>query len=121
MADYSPKFTPGRDFTLTAGAAILGGQLLYVSGSNAVSPTTASTPSWLGVARQDAAQGDKVVVTRGGVQIVVASGGINAGDRVIPGAAGKVVTIGAGNAAHAVGTALTTAADTALVTVAFDR
>lgn len=121
MGDYSPKFKPGADITLSAGAAIVGGQLLFVSGVNLVSPTTASVPNWAGVARQDAALGEKVVVTRGGVQKLIASGGITAGDRVIPGTAGKVVTIGAGNVAHSVGTALTTVADGALVLVLMDR
>lgn len=121
MGDYSPKFKPGMDITLSAGATIVGGQLLFVSGVNLVSPTAASVPNWAGVARQDTATGDKVVVSRGGVQKLVASGGINAGDRVIPAAAGRVITIGAGNVAHSVGTALTTVADGAVVLVLMDR
>lgn len=121
MADYSPKFTPGNDFTQTAGAAIVGGQLLVVSAANTVIASSASAANWLGVARFDAASGDKVTVTRGGVQRLVASGAINAGERVIPATAGKVATIAAGNVAHSVGTALTTVADGALVTVALDR
>ena len=118
MGDYSPKFKPGQDVTLTAGADITGGQLLYVSGVNTVAPTTASTASWFGVARQDTKSGDKVVVCRGGVQKPVASGAITAGDRVIPGAAGTVVS---STAANSVGTALTTAANGATVLVAMDR
>ena len=120
MADHSPKFLPGQNVTLTAGAAITGKQLLYVSGVNTVSPTTASTPAWIGVARQDTASGEKVVIVRGGVQELISSGAIAAGDRVIPGAAGAVVTIGAGNAAHTVGTALTAAASNRVL-VALDR
>ena len=121
MGDYSPKFTPGRDFTLTAGAAITGGQLLVISAANTVIPTSASTAAWVGIARQDAANGDKVVLTRGGVQWIKADGAIAAGARVIPSSNGRVITIGAGNAAHSVGTALTTVADGALVLVAMDR
>lgn len=121
MADYSPKFKPGHDITLAASAAVTGGQLVVVSGVNTVAPSSTSTPSWVGIARQDAGVGDKVVVTRGGVQKPVASGAITAGDRVLPAAAGRVATIGAGAAANSVGTALTTAADGAIVLVLMDR
>lgn len=121
MPDYSPKFKPGDDITLTTSAAVLGGQLVAVTGSNTVGPTTASTPAWAGVARQDSPTGDKVVVTSGGVQKIAAAGAVTAGDRVIPAAAGRVATIGAGNAAHSVGTALTTVADGATVLVLMDR
>lgn len=122
MGDYSPKFKPGQDITLTASATITGGQLLSVSGVGTVAPTSTAGPTWLGVARQDAANGEKVVVSRGGVQRLTAGGAITAGARVIPAAAGKVVTIGAGSADHTVGTALTTtAADGDIVDVAMDR
>lgn len=121
MADYSPKFTPGRDFTQSASATIVGGNLLVVSGPGTVAPSGGSNPAWLGVARYDAAIGGLVTVTRGGVQKLVASGAITAGDRVLPAAAGKVITIGAGAAANTVGTALNTVVDGALCLVAMDR
>lgn len=121
MVDYTPVFAPGKDITLTASADILGGQLVSVSGINTVAPTSAASSIWLGVARQDAKTGEKVVITRGGVQLLTASGAIAAGARVIPGTTGRVVTIGAGNEDHAVGIALTTAADAAKVRVAMDR
>lgn len=121
MGDYSPKFKPGQDVTLTASATITGGQLLIVSGVNTVAPSGGASALYAGVARQDTASGDKVVVTRGGVQKIVASGAITAGDRVIPAAAGKVATIASGSTAHAVGTALTTVADGATVLVLMDR
>jgi predicted RecA/RadA family phage recombinase len=120
MADWSPKFKPGQDITLTAGATITGGQLLQVSAANTVIPTSAAGPTWIGVAAQDAANGEKVVVRRGGVAKLISSGAIAAGARVIPGAAGVVVTIGAGSADHTVGTALEAAAGN-LVLVAMDR
>lgn len=122
MADHSPKFAPGKDFTLTAGAAITGKQLLMVStaADNTVIPTSGVVSTWLGVARQDTASGDKVVVTRGGVQWLISSGAIVRGARVVPGAAGVVTTIGASDEDTAVGTALTTAANN-LVLVAMDR
>ncbi|TKV61862.1 DUF2190 family protein [Nakamurella flava] len=120
MVDHLPKFKPGQDVTLTAGAAITGKQLLYVSGAGAVSPTTASTANWLGVARQDTAAGDKVVVTKGGFQKLLASGSIAAGDLVVPAAGGAVATLGGGNAAHRVGVAVEAAAS-GQVLVAMDR
>ena len=107
MATHVHLFNPGESVTFTAGAAITGGQLLFVSGNRTLSPTTASTPAWYGTAAFDAAVGEKVTALRGGVQRIVASGAIAAGDRVIPAAAGKVATLGAGDASHAVGIALT--------------
>lgn len=122
MADYSPKFKPGADITLTAGAAITGGQLVMVStaADNTVIPTSGVVSSWLGVARQDAAIGEKVVVTRGGVQTLISSGAIVRGARVVPGAAGVVTTIGASDEDNAVGTALASAASNRVL-VAMDR
>ncbi len=121
MADYSPKFKPGDDITFVASAAVTGGQLVIVSGVNSVAPSGGASAIWVGVARQDAAITENVVVCRGGVQKIVASGAITAADRVLPAAAGKVITIGAGSTAHAVGTALTTVADGAVVLVLMDR
>lgn len=121
MPDYSPEFKPGQDITLTASADIDGGQLVSVSGSNAVAPADAGDVNWVGIARQDAKTGEKVVVTRGGVQKPVASGAITAGDRVAAAADGQVATLGAGDASTAVGTALTTAADGDTVRVVTDR
>lgn len=107
MGSFVHLFNPGDSVTFTAGADVTGGQLLYVSGNRTLSPTTASTPAWYGTAGYDAKSGEKVTALRGGVQRIVASGTIAAGDRVIPAAAGKVATLGAGDATHAVGIALT--------------
>ena len=122
MGEARIKFKPGQDITLTAGADITGGQLVQVStaADNTVIPTSAAGATWLGVARQDALSGEKVVIARGGVQTLISSGAIVRGARVIPGAAGVVVTIGAGSADHSVGTALASAAGN-LVLVAMDR
>lgn len=63
MADYEPvnsaKNTP---FTMTAGAAITGGQLLQVTADKTVSPTTANTQRAIGVAAFDAPSGGRVSV-----------------------------------------------------------
>lgn len=112
MADYAPLFVPGQDFTLQASATITGGQLLAISGSETVAPTGSGTAIGLGVAARDAASGDKVLVRCGGVQRIVASGAVTAGDLLIPAAAGKVSTQAPGTASnYVVGRALNTVAD----------
>lgn len=110
MADYIPKFKPGEDITMTAGAAITGGLLVAVTAANTVQHVSGATAAWLGVARQDAASGAKVAVTSGGVQELTAGGAIAVGAMVIPAATGKVVTVGAGTFGQNVGIALTAAA-----------
>lgn len=110
MADYMPIFKPGEDITLTAGAAINAGELVYASAANTVLKTSAATAAWVGVAKTDAASGAKVGVTSGGVQELTAGGAIAIGVNVIPAADGKVVTVGAGTAFTVVGIAITTAA-----------
>lgn len=118
MGDYSPKFKPGADITLAAGGAIVGGNVLVVTGANTVTASTATSAAFAGIARQDAASGEKVVVTRGGVQKLVASVAVNPGDRVCPAAAGKVAV----NATNSFGTALTAAAaDGATCLVLMDK
>lgn len=122
MADYVSVFKPGEDLTMTAAATITGGQLVYVSAANSVTPTAGATAAWLGVATTDAANGAKVGITSGGVQEVTASGAVAVGDVLIPAAAGKVAAIGGGtNYAQVVGIALTAAADAAKARVRFVR
>lgn len=122
MAEYIPIFKPGEDITMTAGAAITGGRLVFVSAANTVQETAGATAAWLGVATTDAASGAKVGVTSGGVQEVTASGAVAVGDVLVPAAAGRVAAIGAGtNYAQQVGVALTAAADGAKIRVKFTR
>ena len=130
MAEYLPLYKPGREITRDASAAITGGQLVGVSGSGTVAPTTASQASWVGVAGFDAASGDKVTVYTGGVQRITASGAVTAGDQLVAAASGQVSTLAAtatavaadiNNARAVVGTALTTAASGALVEVQMAR
>lgn len=112
MADYIPVFKPGEDLTMTAAATITGGQLVYVSAANSVTPTAGATAAWLGVATTDATSGQKVGITSGGVQEITASGAVAVGDVLIPASNGRVAAIGAGtNYAQVVGIALTAAAD----------
>lgn len=92
MADYLPKFKPGGTVTATASADVTGGQLLEISGNYQVRPAGAASTKVFGVAGQDTANGSSVTVHRGGVQRLVASGAIAAGDSVQAAAGGKVAT-----------------------------
>lgn len=130
MADYLPLYKPGQSITRQASAAITGGQLCGVSGSGTVAPTTAAQASWVGTAAFDAVSGDKVTLHQGGIQRLVASGAVTAGDLLVAAANGQVSTLAAvttptaadvTNTRAIVGTALTTAANGALVEVQMDR
>jgi hypothetical protein len=62
MSDYLPVYTPGQAFTLTASAAITGGQLLEVTGSGTVGPAAAGSVKVVGVAAFDCASGARITV-----------------------------------------------------------
>lgn len=111
MADHIPFWKPGADVTLTASAAVTGGQVVMISGNDSVAPASAASAAWFGVAAFDAAAGDKVTVHRGGVHPLTASGAIAAGANVITAAAGAVATLGAGTPDQVVGIAVSAAAN----------
>lgn len=125
MAEYLPVFTPATAITLTASAAITGGQLVAVSGNGTVGPAGANSAAYVGIAAHDAATNDRLAVwPRGMVHEAVASGSITAGAQLACAAAGEVASVAAAsgntaadiNAARSiVGIALTTAADDAKV------
>jgi hypothetical protein len=122
MAEYVPLHQPGKAFTRIASAAIVGGQLLRVSGSGTVAPTSAASADWLGVAGHDANTGDPVTVYSEAVQRLTASGAITAGSTVEGAASGQLAAHTNGtNDINVVGLALTTAASGALVEVSFLR
>lgn len=123
MAEYVPLYKPGQAITLQASATITAGQLVSVSGSGTVAPSSAADAAWLGVAAYDAASGDKVTIFCGGTQKIVAgTGGITAGQLVHAGASGTVVTHTNGtNDYNIVGVALTTATATNLVQIQMNR
>lgn len=130
MADYAPRFAPGEAITLAASGTITGGNLVAVSGSGTVDVAGANALNWVGVAAFDVVSGDKLTIRTGGVQKLVASGTVTAGDIVVCAAAGKVSTLAAvttptaadvTNTRARVGIALTTAADTATVDVQMER
>lgn len=122
MADYSPVYTGGVvPWTSTASAAITGGQVLIVTGSGTVGPSTADSAVVAGVAAHDAASGARVSVwpLDGCIHELVASGAITAAGGVNADAAGQVKASGTGIPTQAaagalIGTALTTAAGSPL-------
>jgi len=122
MAEYLPLKAPGQSISMTASAAITGGQLVRVSGSGTVAPTSAASADWLGVAAADAASGAVVTVFSGGVQRCTASGAVTAGANVEGAAAGAVASHTNGTAdANIVGLALTSATNGNPVNVQFLR
>lgn len=115
MAEYAPLFMPGDVITCTTSAAVTGGRLAAVSGNGVVAHAGAASTAVIGVFAHDAASGALVAVHgRGQVHVSTAAGAITAGDRVNAAATGTVATAAA--AVANIGVAMTTAADTALVT-----
>jgi hypothetical protein len=120
MADYEPLFD--QSHTRQASAAITGGQLLIVSGSGTVAPSSAATASWVGVAAFDAPSGGTVGVYTEGIQRLVASGTITAGQLVEAAASGQVAAHTNGtNDVNVVGLALTSVTVGQLVEVSLLR
>jgi hypothetical protein len=131
MAEYAPRYAPGADITSQASATTTAGQLVSVSGDGTVAPSGANDTAWVGVAAFDAASGAKVTIRTGGVQRLVNTGGVTAGDMVVASAtAGTVATLAAvttptaadvTNSRAIVGVCLTTATTTNLVDVLMER
>jgi hypothetical protein len=130
MAEYLPVKNPGQALPLAASATITAGQLVAVSGVSTVAAAGANSANWLGVAAFDAASGDVVTVLSGGVQELVTTGTVTAGDLVVAAAAGTVSTLAAvttptaadvTNTRAILGVALTTATTGLKVQVKLDR
>lgn len=122
MAEYLPLYKPGQAVTSQASATVTGGQLLIVSGSGTVAPSSAATHSWVGVAAFDAASGAKVTYFGGGIQRLTATGSITAGNTVEAATAGTVAAHTNGtNDVNIIGVALTTVTTGNVVEVAFVR
>lgn len=122
MADYVALAKPGQSFGHTTSAAVTAGQVLVVSATNTVAASSAASHACVGVAEFDAASGTKVTAARGGIQLLVASGAITAGDDVEAAAAGKVATHTDGTAdVNIIGFALNTAADAGSVRVVWTK
>jgi hypothetical protein len=119
MADYLP-IESDHSFTSTTSAAVTGGQVLAVSAAGTVAPAGANVANSVGVAAFDvAASGGLITYYRGGVQEVVASGSIAAGDNISTAASGQVATTTSTN--PVIGVALTAATTGNKVQVLFNR
>lgn len=119
--EYIPVYKPGQALTLKASATVTAGQVVAVTGSGTVGPAGAASKAVVGVVAFSGVANDNVTVYAGGVQTCTASGAITAGDPVIAGAAGTVVSAASPAAGTQLGIALTTAADAAAVRVQFAR
>lgn len=100
---------------LKAGADILKGQVVEVTGDAEVSPTTATSAKVLGVAMFNAKAGDPVAVECEGLFKMKASAAITAGSKVTSAADGAVAT----GTTNTVGLAITDAAKDEYVFVKF--
>lgn len=118
MADYTPKHLPGQNVTYTAGAVIDGGQVVYLSAAGTCLITAGAHANVLGVATKYTASGERVAVSRGGVQRCVSGAAIAVGDPLKSAASGRVVpfVVGTDPETQRIGFALT-AAGGAAVTV----
>jgi hypothetical protein len=124
MATIQPVYRLNTvPWTLTAGAAIVGGEVLIVSAANTVTKSAGASVAAIGIAATDAASGANVLVyPLEGVFEVTAAGAIAAGALVTSAAAGKVDTLGGGAKDLAIGIALTVAsADGDTIRVKFFR
>jgi hypothetical protein len=117
MADYTPVYAGGvKPFTLTTSAAVVGGNVLVVSGAGTVAASGGASAVAIGVAAHDAASGARVTVwPLDNVihELPVATGTVTAADGVTSSTTGGVTTAVVGTAAAAgtlIGIALTTAA-----------
>jgi hypothetical protein len=118
MSTYAPQYFPAGKLGFTTTVAVTGGQLLAISGSNTVAPTSGPTNAWIGVAENDAPAYGSVTVYCEGVHLLTASGSISAGDLVVGAASGQVATIGGDTVySNVVGIALAAATNGAVVPV----
>lgn len=100
VGNVTERFGSGApSITMTGSAAFGAGRLVEVTGNRTVGPAGAGSVKVVGVAKQDydgvAATGTKVAIATGGVWNCRAGGAIAAGDELICGALGVVVTAGA--------------------------
>lgn len=128
MAEYIPVIKADTQ-TLKASGTITARQVVAISGVGTVAVAGANALNVAGVAGVNAVLNDSLVVYSGGVQEVLASGTVTAGDLVVAGAAGTVATLAAvttptaadvTNTRAILGVAQSTATN-AVVRVKFDR
>jgi hypothetical protein len=87
VPDYTPPYPRGRELTATCSGAVLGGDLLVVSGSGTVAtwvPNATPTTKAIGVAGTDTPANGRVMVWGfGPVHESVADGTVTAGDQLV--------------------------------------
>jgi hypothetical protein len=112
MADYTPTFLPGTEVTYTAGADIVGGQVVTLSADNVVVPAAGASNKVVGIATADTKSGARLTVSRGGIQNPLTTAAIAAGTSFKSAAAGKIAAWVSGTDAAdlLIGFTLTTAA-----------
>lgn len=88
--EYMPLALPGDELTVTAAAAITGGQVVVYSAADTVTPTSAATELLVGVAAADAPSGATLSIYTEGLHNLVASASIAFGQPVIAAANGAV-------------------------------
>lgn len=128
MSRYTPLYhDPNTNTTGTVSADVEGGQVVSVSGDGTVATAGDADASAVGVAAHNAPDGSLVAILHGGVQNLVADGGIDAGDQVVCAADGAVRTYDPTEQGEEdtpdliVGVALSDIADEATGPVAFNR
>lgn len=92
MSDYVPV-AEGGPYSYTASATITGGQLLELTGDNAVGPAAVTSAKVVGVAAFDAASGAKVTtysIDKLHETLVASGQSLTAGNPVKAGASGTV-------------------------------
>ncbi|MBN9210725.1 MAG: hypothetical protein BGO45_10650 [Microbacterium sp. 71-36] len=119
MTSHIHMFEPGDKITCETTADVIGGRLVEITGPRRVAHAGAGSAKVFGAAATDTKTGGDVLVLRGGVQKLVASAAIAAGDRVKAAAAGKVATVGAGETGLGLAISTATAADQ-LIQIALD-
>lgn len=117
MADYAPIYNGQPPFSATVASPVVGGNVVEVSATGTVGPAGAASVKVIGVAAFDAAANAIVTLFRGGIQELVTTGTVTAGEQVEAAAAGTVRTLASG---RAIGVALTTATTGLKVQIAFN-
>lgn len=116
MADHLLTFKPGQAVTFTATTAIVGGQVVEVTGNRTVGTAGAASTKAIGTAGHDAAIGDSVIVhLNGPVDTVTVAAAIAAGAAVEAAAAGQAQTATTGRVLGIALTAATAAGQTVQV------
>lgn len=119
MADYVPVYENGSlPFTMTASAAVVGGQIVVHTGVGTVGPSAGASGLFVGVAAHDAATNARVSVwpIPGLVhETTTPVGGVTSGDTLTTGTAGGIIGGNVLGTVAAAGTLLGTALSTATV------